>query len=313
MKPSNVKIIVPSVDKSYYNWQLLVQYQSFVEHGYEEDVIYLVTYWDKPSPELQSIIDSPRIKAKIILYNDERTITNYSANLKPWSLYKYFKDYPAEVRNVFVLLDADVIFPKPFDFEPFKNIVHKFYGSDTESYTGVGYIKSKGESLFYELCEIAEMNPALLEQKRGWEVGAQFIFQGADHNFWYEVYEKSSHMYKYMVETADKYKPEGHEFSIQAWCSELYETQWVAMKYGFEPEVTPLMSFSWYNWPIHDWDVHPIWHNAGGAAENGKDFCKVTHQISPFKKEIYVSPESISYKYLELIRRTEENFPELIW
>lgn len=313
MKPKNVKIIIPLIDKNYYLWQQLVQYQSFTELGYEEDVIYPVAYWGEMSPILKSLIDSPRIKSKIIPYKDERQLVNYPASLKPWLLYKYFKDYPEEVENVFALLDADVIFPKPFDFEPFKDIKHKFYGSDTESYTGVNYIKSKGNALFYEMCEIAEMNPKLLEDKKGWEIGAQFIFQGADYAFWYEVYEKSSHTYKHMVETQNKYKPEGHEYGIQAWCAELYETQWAAMKYGFEPQVSDLMTFSWYNWPISDWEVHPIWHNAGGACENGRDFCKVTHQDSPFRKEIVVSPESISYKYLELIRRTEQAFPELIW
>lgn len=312
-KPDNVKIIVPNIDKPYYLWQQLVQINHFMEMGYDKDVIYPISVWGNPSPILQKMIDSPRIKAKIIPYQDTRELRNYPASLKPWLLWNYFRDNPDEVSNVFALLDADVIFTKLFNFDPFKDMVHKFYGSNTESYTGVGYIKGKGDQLFYELCQIAEINPELLEKNKGWEVGAQFIFQGADHDFWWEVYEKSSHMYKHMVDTQQKYKPDGHEYGIQSWCAELHDTQWVAMKYGFNPEVTPLMDFSWSNWKIQDWDKYPIWHNAGQASENGKDFCKVTWQSSPFHKQINVSPESISTKYVELIKRTEKNFPELIW
>ena len=192
-------------------------------------------------------------------------------------------------------------------------MVHKVYGSDTASYSDVNYIKSKGEPLFYELCELGKVDAKMIENAKGFEVGAQYLIHGILPEIWYEIYENSSHMYRHMVETQNKYKPEGHEFGIQAWCSELYLSQWVFMKYGYNPEISDKLSFSWYNWPISDWERHPIWHNAGGATENGRDFCKVTHQSSPFRKEIIVSPESISYKYLELIRRTEHAFPELIW
>jgi len=308
-----IKFIIPVIDKPYYLWQMLVQIKSFRDLGYEQDAIYPVSYWNQPSDILSKLLNSNQIKAEIIPYNDERSIKNYSASLKPWLMHKYFASNPSAVRHIFVYLDSDVLFTRPFDFTPFKGIAHKFYGSNTKGYTGVQYIKEKGEMLFYELCQIAEVDPVILEQNSDWEVGAQYIFQGADQYFWKEIYEKSSKMYEYMVTTKDKYHPKEHQYPIQAWVAEMMHTQWLAMKMGFEPQVTPLMDFAWSNWKIEDWEKFPFWHNAGQTVEDGIHFCKITHQISPFKKEIKVSPQSISSKYLEVIKSTENEFPDLIW
>lgn len=89
--------------------------------------------------------------------------------------------------------------------------------------------------------------------------------------------------------------------------------QFETVRAGFTPIASELMTFSWANAPIEAWDEHPYFHDAGVTAENGRDFSKVTWQSSPFRKEIDVSPQSASYRYLELIRRTEKTFPDLIW
>ena len=85
------------------------------------------------------------------------------------------------------------------------------------------------------------------------------------------------------------------------------------IRHGIEPVASDLMQFSGANHHISDWDKNPYFHNAMVPKENGRDFCKVTYQSSPFRKEIMVSPDSISSKYVELIKETEQEFPELIW
>ena len=116
-----------------------------------------------------------------------------------------------------------------------------------------------------------------------------------------------------MRDTAGLYHPPGHQYPIQAWCAEMYMQQFATIKAGFTPRATPLMDFSWANAPAAHWDAKPYFHDAGQPTENGRDFCKITWQSSPFRKEITVSPESASWQYLQLIRRTEEMFPDLIW
>ncbi len=74
------------------------------------------------------------------------------------------------------------------------------------------------------------------------------------------------------------------------------------------------MTSSWANSHAADWGTsRAYFHDAGQPTENGRDFCKITWQSSPFRKEITVSPESASWHYLQLVRRTEEMFPDLVW
>ncbi len=116
-----------------------------------------------------------------------------------------------------------------------------------------------------------------------------------------------------MRETADRYHPAGHQYPVQAWCAEMYMQQFETIRAGFTPVASDLMTFCWANAPAEAWDEHPYFHDAGQTTENGRDFCKITWQSSPFRKDIQVSRDSASYRYVELIRRTEAMFPTLIW
>jgi len=116
-----------------------------------------------------------------------------------------------------------------------------------------------------------------------------------------------------MVATADRYKPEGHEYPIQAWCAEMYMQQFETIRAGFTPRASDLMSFCWANADRGAWSEHAYFHDAGQTVEDGVHFCKITWQSSPFGKEIGVSPDSASYEYVQLIKRTEQMFPHLIW
>lgn len=73
------------------------------------------------------------------------------------------------------------------------------------------------------------------------------------------------------------------------------------------------MDFSWATSPVELWSERPYFHDAGQPHEGGHHFCKLTWQSSHIRKEIQVSPSSESYHYVELTRRTETMFPNLIW
>jgi hypothetical protein len=103
---------------------------------------------------------------------------------------------------------------------------------------------------------------------------------------------------------------------IQAWTAEMWSTIYVALKHKIKLQVSEDMKFHWANHDISKWDSKAYFHNAGITAQkpNGKDFCKRAYEKqSPFKKEIPLQPQSASNKYVELIRRTEKEFAELIW
>jgi hypothetical protein len=310
---SKVKFIIPFPDSPYYLWQVLVQIMNFRKMGYEQDAVYPVSYFQgKPSALLMRLVNSPDIKAKFHLYPaEERKDRSYSAANKPWLMGKFFEQFPEET-GVFNYLDPDVVFTNAMDFEPF---IHddKWYGSSTKSYTAITYIKSKSEQLLTDLCNIAEVSVESVEANDHNSIGAQYFIKNCAADFWFDIARKSTVGFKHMNDTAKIYKKPEDPYPIQAWASEMYFTQYEMIKRGIEPVASELMKFSGANHHISDWEAKPYFHNAMVPKENGRDFCKITYQTSPFRKNIVVSDQSISCKYVELIKETEKEFANLIW
>jgi len=308
-----MKFIVPLPDTPYYLWQALVQMASFRELGYEEDAHYLVIYFnDRPSDLLLRLWESDEVRASLHLYPDTREDRSYSASMAPWLLGQFFEQFPDLESKTFNFLDPDCIFTHPMDFSPYEQDDGCWYGSATGSYSGADYIRSKGERLFIEICEIAGITPEQVLAHDHNSIGAQSFIRGAGANFWFNVARKSTLVYRHMVDTSDKYNP-GGVGPIQAWCAYLYVQQYETILHGYTPIADDRLAFHWANSNAAEWDDRAYFHNAGVVVENGRDFCKITWQSSPFRKEITVSPESASWQYLQLIRRTEEMFPDLIW
>lgn len=308
-----MQFLIPVPDNDYYLWQMLVQVAHFREMGYERDAHYLVVYFDQPSDRLRRIFEGDQLKCFIHAYPDTRENRDYSASMKPWLLSQFFHQFPEQAAKVFNYLDPDCIFTRPMDFTPFEQHDQRWYGSDTRSYTGAQYIREKGDGLFLELCDIAEVDPGLVLEHDHNSIGAQYFIKDAGAAFWSNVERKSVRAYQHMIDTASKYKPEGHEYPIQAWCAEMYMQQFETIRAGLTPVASDLMTFLWANGDASAWNDHAYFHNAGQAAADGTHFCKIEWQTSPFYKQLRVSPESASSRYADLIKRTELMFPDLIW
>lgn len=309
-----MKFVIPLPDSPYYLWQALVQMTNFRELGYEDEAHYPIVYFnDRPSDLLVRLWESDDLRAFLHLYPDTRTETSYSASMKPWLLGKFFEQFPAEAQSVYNYLDPDCVFTRPMDFTPLQGDDNVWYGSSTRSYTGAQYIRAKGDQLFLDLCAIAEVDPSQVLAHDENSIGAQYLIQNAGADFWFSVERKSVAAYRHMVATAGQYHPDGHQYPIQAWCAEMHMQQFETIRAGFVPRATPLMNFCWANGTLEAWDSAPYFHDAGQAVEDGVHFCKITWQSSPFRKEISVSPQSASSRYVALIKRTEEMFPDLVW
>jgi len=309
--PKNLKFIIPVPDNKYYLWQILVQINNFRKIGYEIDTHYLVSVSDNNVSEiLKSILISGNIKAKFHVYSDTREDKSYAPSTKPWLMAQYFKQYPTEKDNVYIYLDPDVIFLKQIDLSKFLDD-DIWYESNTTSYLDSGYIKSKGEPLFYEMCDIVGIKPELVIENDRNCGGAQYITKNNTYEYWSEVEKTSVPLYKHMKDTAEKYHPEGQQHAIQAWTSEMWTTNWVLWKNGIKSKIIPELDFHWANHKMSEMR-YAIFHNAGVVENNGIDFAKTFYVNSPFNTEIKGTPESISYKYIEEIKETETNFPEIV-
>ena len=196
-----VKFIVPLPDSSYYLWQILVQINNFRKLGYEIDTHYPVCYFnDKPSDILNSMINSNNIKSEFHLYKDNREDKTYSASMKPWLMSQYFKEFPEEKNCVYIYLDPDVIFFEHLNIDEYIDD-DIWYESNTCSYLDSKYIKSKGEQLFYDMCDIVNVDPQKVIDNDFNCGGAQYITKNNTFEYWNEVEKTSVILYKHMIET----------------------------------------------------------------------------------------------------------------
>lgn len=307
-----IKFIIPYPDVPYYCWQVLVQINNFRRLGYEVDAHYLCCYFNnKPSDNTLNMMSNGIVKAKIHLYPDDRSQKGYPASMKPYMMYKYFQEFPEEKENIYVYLDADVIFLDKFDFSPFIND-DIWYGSEVGSYINSSYINQKGDGLLQEMCDFTGIEKGLVVSNDNNCIGAQYIIKNNTADFWWRVYDNSSRLYSYLQKRQAHYFKKEMIHWLQIWTMEMWLTLWEAWKAEIKTKVAPEMEFHWANHMMKD-KKHVIYHNAGVTENNGDHFSKIHYQSSPFNKEILCSEDSLSYLYKKEVLEAQENFKEIIW
>jgi hypothetical protein len=304
-----MKIVIATFDHNYYLWQVLVQINNFIKHGYDVDTHYVLSA-PNPSPALKAMMECDRIKCKFHIYTDTRNASKYPSSLRPHILEKFFTEHPEFEKETILYTDPDVIFTKKLDFSEMEKDEY-WHLSDTRSYIDTRYIKSKSEQLFKEMCQIARVTPESIEAIDDHAGGAQYLMKNVTAEFWKKVFIDCENLYNYMKSTESKYHP---EHPIQSWTADMWAVLWNAVYFGHQVRINKDMDFSWATDNIKRWDETYIFHNAG-IAGNGNDthFSKVVYQLSPFNKEIKLRDDNCTFNYVKEIRETEENFKDIIW
>lgn len=305
----SVKAVIPLPDDPFYLWQMLVQATAFEKQGV--DPTYLVYYDKRESGYLQAI--RHHTDYTIRSYQDPRGTAFgeriYGPAMKPMLMGMAAVEASDVLpKERYLYLDPDVVLTRPLDELP-----SGWHCSDTDSYTGPGYLKSKGGNLWEWLCDLCNVGPSHAELYRG--VGAQYVCWGDEAPaMWFQIAQRSVEAWKHMAKNARSFWPEGDEHPVQAWCAEMYITQLTAIQHLEQPYADPNMGFIWAGGHVDEWDDPKMmfFHDAGVPDPNGRDFCKGKHQRSPFGRRIEVSRESASLPYVEMIKDTEARWPQLI-
>lgn len=289
-------ILVPLSDHPYYLWQALVQAVHLRERGWT--VAYLVYCQGTPSDRLRTLMGAGL--ADWHVWPDWRTTKDYNAAMKPWLVGRYLSAHPDT--GPVLVLDPDALPLRAWpDAEP--GVLH---GTDTDSYTGPGYLLQKGA--WEPLCRLVGVDPDVAARWPG--IGAQYAFAGIPGSWWEGVAELSVEAFR-LLSTIPA--PAGDPYPVQAWCAEMYVTQLAAIRDGIEPRAELSMGMVWANGPRDGWQREGFFHDAGQTVEDGRHFCKITHQSSPFRAALAVDPDSASAPYVDLIRLTAEQYPDLVW
>lgn len=288
-------ILIPMPDHVSFRWQMLTQITAMEELGLLPNCRWLVYVQNEPSRQLSDIIDTG--VAKIEVWQDWPRDTRYNGAMKPWLIGKYLSKNPRWVFCEYEVVDPDVLLLSKDRITPDNRAV---FGTNTDSYTGVKYLKSK--DVWEDLCDIVEVDPEYASHFSG--IGAQLIWTGLPGSWWEDVARRSITAFNYMTE---------HESDVQAWCAEMYVTHLSLIRDGRLPSIHPEMEMVWANGGRGALGKARYYHNAGVTEVNSEHFCKLGYKDSqPFHDEIQVSPESASSLYVDYIRKAAVRFADIV-
>jgi hypothetical protein len=315
MLTKKVVFVSAQPDVPYFHWQVEVMIHNFMKVGINPNWIEVLWAHDgAPSHEVAFLAQKyPQVR--FFFYRKRITENHgYIPILRPDILEQHFRAYPELRGEVIFYHDSDIIFRELPDFEQMHKD-HHWYMSDTISYIGADYIKSKSPEIFTDLCEIAKIEPSLVEENQPNSGGAQYLMKGVTPEYWAYVKETALEMYKYMAkrESLDRSKLSPEELKtfnpIQKWCADMWAVFWGALRSGVKVKLHDELGFSWGTSSLDEYERHKIMHNAGVTGNSGGKLFYKGEFIgrSPFDADLSgVDKTMASSKYVEAILYAKE-------
>jgi hypothetical protein len=292
----------------YYAWQIEVMLYSFIKNKVQPQDIYIIlavqgNYKDSYFEQLQ--FRYPKVNFKF--YQDDRPTTFYISSVRPYLLSKYFKENPELEKETIFYYDCDVVLTKPLEIN---HLIQDdvWYLSDTISYIGYEYIKSKGDDVLQKMLQIMDMKEEIIKENQHNSGGAQYLMKNVTSDFWYRVYTDCEQLFpqithlNYIKKQQD---PKHHE--LQIWCADMWAVLWGAWRLGIKTKIDKKLNFTWANSAIAEWGVNSLFHNAG-VIDNQKQFFKgdYMHKL-PYDSDLTLNPHYASVHYYELVKEVGKN------
>jgi hypothetical protein len=312
---NKVVFICAQPDVPYFHWQVEVFINNAIKNGINPNWIEIVFGYDgMPSAEGMDLARRYPYVRVFFYKKDNINDYGYIPVVRPNILAKHFAAYPELSNENIFYHDSDIIFRELPDFDTLTND-NIWYLSDTVSYIGSDYIKSKSAELFTDLCKIAKIEPSLVEENQPNSGGAQYLMKGVTPEYWAYVKETSLEMYKYMAkrESLDRSKLSPEELKtfnpIQKWCADMWAVFWGALRSGVKVKLHDELGFSWGTSNLVEYERYKIMHNAGVTGNSGGILFYKGEFIgrSPFEADLSgVDKTMASSKYVEAILYAKE-------
>lgn len=278
-----LKYICAQPDDNYYTWQVHMWLESLRNRGESNKAIVLifVPSFREQNPKWKQIIDLYP-EAEFNFYKDIDDVSQllgiYIPVLRPYVLWRYFKDHPEMSANAVMYCDSDVIFTEKFNIDGFLDD-DICYLSDANSYINSDYFDSKvnqvlpekleeykTRDILGELASIIGVSREIAEANKEHSGGAQYLLKNVDAAFWSKVMNDCILIRTYLQKiNREFFKDENAGF--QSWCADMWAVLWNLWFRQQEAKVIPEMGFSWAPDLITKLETHPILHNAGIVGE----------------------------------------------
>jgi hemerythrin superfamily protein len=289
--------------ETYFYWQIRTMLFSFSKQGVAMDKVHVVLgIRSSLSEQYKSLIkEYPTVL--FATYQDERTPGEYAAGAKPYLMHKHYKKHKWLEREAVFFHDCDIALTKPLDFQDMLQD-DILYLSDTVSYLGYEYIKSKGDRPLEIMLEIVGISEHTVKQNQDHSGGAQYLLKSVDEAFWAKTYADCKALYKALLEHNSTLEKTA-EYPIQVWCAEMWATLWNLWARGLKTRVDSRLEFSWATYAATEYDRCAIYHNAGvNDAQSGMFYKGAYTQVLPYNLELQLNASLASHNYYLLVQES---------
>ncbi len=294
----------PATD--YYAWQVAVMLRSFLRHGiYPEQIHVVQAVHKRPIPQSWRQVVNTYRGVRFFWYEDERAKSLLPTTVRPHVLAKHWVKYPELENQAVFWHDCDIALTRPPNWD------HLAEGpvwcmSDTRSYVGAKYVKSKGEDIYQGMCNIMGLCPNEPVKRDAGAGGAQVIMKDVTRQYWLDAERDIQALYDFFK--ADlKVRPKTEKYNpIQKWTAGMWATLWGAWRAGHATAIASELDFCWPHERVNRWDEVGIFHNSGVKA-SGKDrfFYKGAYQQKPpWGISNGFDSKRASYRYVEEVLAT---------
>jgi hypothetical protein len=311
----DLKFICAQPDDTYYTWQVHLWLESLKGIGHSDKAIVLVftPKHRKKNDKWKQIVDLYP-EAEFVFYNDEDSVSDllgiYIPILRPYVLWRYFKDHPEMSAKAVFYCDSDILFTEKFDIQQFIDDEIN-YLSDANSYINAKYFDSKVKDVLptkleeyktrdvlAEITSVVGISREIAEENNEHSGGAQYLLKNVDAHFWSKVMNDCILIRTYLQKVNREFF-ENESKGFQSWCADMWAVLWNLWLRNQQTKVIPELAFAWAPDPITKLDTHTILHNAGitgpfmgnvpyfykGAYHLGKDPFKDPHLNVVFQHE----------------------------
>jgi hypothetical protein len=298
-----MKYICAQPATQYYAWQIDTMLYSFRTVGVNLQDVHIVCaihgeidpYFDSLMRKYTGVVFS--------FYEDTRHDKSYISSIRPHILKKHFTAYTDLKDKPIFYHDCDIVFTKPLNIDHLlENDIS--YLSDTISYIGYNYIRSKGEDVLKRMLEVVGIDEDVVKRNESNSGGAQYLLKGIDKYFWYDVENDCTRLYKHLTalnEEKKKQDPNYHE--LQIWCADMWGVLWNIWKRSKETQVVDEMNFSWATSSVNEWHKNAIYHNAGVTSSDTDMFFKGRYISDLPDLNLDIPNKKCSYNYYKLIQQ----------
>jgi len=310
-------------DDNYYTWQVHLWLENLKSLGKVDKAIVLIFVPNfRNYNEKWNTIINLYPEATFKVYKDEHDISKllgiYIPILRPYLLWRYWKDFPEMQNKAVLYYDNDVLLTEKFNID---NYIDDdiCYLSNTNSYMNADYFDSKIKDVKPDMLEeykkddilakataLAGTTREIAEKNNLHSGGAQYLLKNIDVAFWDRMIKDVIDIRIYLQSVNKKYF-ESEDKGIQGWCSDMFSLLWGLWRTDYDVKVIKEMDFAWSADPIERLNTHFMYHNAGVVSEfmDGIPYF--------YKGKYHLGSNPLTDPHLQVMLNNEESKRKCTW